>query len=312
MKSDGFNTEAELCDAFVEAAALDGWDAYPEVDGYDVVLVWNGSKVIDHVARRRYADEPADVPIPVGYQVGVDAKLRAHIDVLDQAASRYDNDPFHDYAPGGKWEVIRKSPDEHAVLVPEASAAFCSVARRLKLRVLTLEHCRDTPDPEHRRTFSGSIKRTPIWPMGEPRTGPRLALPPVPLQGSGGKASPRVMSPWRVRALRLCTLLNARGHLTGKDFADAKMDRRIWLARGWLVSDGRDEGFAKYVRATGGPDVGYERERDALAAKESSPTCSACGSSGRRLKPYGPKSAMVCFQCAPDGTVWVSTPEDST
>lgn len=247
-------SEAELCDAFAEAARGDGWRVFPEVSGFDLVLEWDGTRPVPTIWRDR-----EDVPIAAvdaGYQIGIDAKLRANIDVLAQAIGRIE-DSIH-------------RPDAAAVLVPEYSRAYACIAHRLGLRCFDLRNCagaqRHTIDP---------VVPPPLWLYRGSHAGPdkRLALPPIPLRDSGGKGGPRTLSQWRVGALRVCALLRARGSLTRADAKPHGIDLADWAQRGWLVSDGKRP--ARYTPGlrldVTGPEVGYEATRDALIAADAKP-----------------------------------------
>ncbi len=248
-------SEAELCDALAAVAPSDGWDVFPEVAGFDLVLVWNGSRPAP--SANRY-DGTQIAAIDVGFQLGIDAKLRANIDVLDQCA--------------GRVEDSDRRPDAAAVLVPVASREFCRVAHRIGLRVLELRHCRSTPEEYSVRPRT-RIEPCPVGPLwlyrgiASPAPG-RLAMPPVPLQGSGGRASPRVLSPWRVGALRVVLMLDRAGKITRAEAKPFGIDLSDWATRGWLATDGgRPATYTKGHRwDSHGPHVGYEQERDAIAA----------------------------------------------
>lgn len=93
-----FKTEAELCAAFIEWARQQGWIAYAETAGWDVLLVAGD-----------------------GTQIGVQAKLRFNVHVLSQAVE-------------GKWGWETTGPDFRAVLAPEGNA---DIASALALTLLT-------------------------------------------------------------------------------------------------------------------------------------------------------------------------------
>lgn len=234
-------TEAELCDALAVAARRDGWDVYPEVCGWDLLLVWNGTAKVE-----RWEHAPAVEP---GYQIAVEAKLRGNCDVLEEAVSRAS---YH-------------GPDEVAVFVPKAGRGFRELASRFGLRVLTLESCKGGDWGRIRASRYAERPRA-YFPRAK---GKRLPLPAVPLQSSGGQPAPRTMSKWRVGALRICIALRARGYVTGADFRAQSISSGRWIAARWLTRDGSDGRFARYIagpRLTEtGPEVGYEAERDALA-----------------------------------------------
>lgn len=240
--------EAELCELFAEAARADGWDVYPEVESWDLLLVWRGV-IPDSTHSWRF---PRGVP--AGFQMGVEAKMRANVDVLKQAADRMS---------------YGKRPDVGAVLVPDSGlgrTAFVGLAGRLDLLAFDLANCGE-------RRARHPI--TPPWPNAKhgpaDRVGPVL-VPPVPLQSAGGQASPRTMSKWRVGALRLVIKLEARGFLTHADFKAQGADKRLWLEREWLVREGAGAG-ARYlpgpeIEIGGGPASGYRAELEALRAHD--------------------------------------------
>lgn len=225
--------EAELCERFAAAARHQGWEPYPEVGGWDLVLVWRG--------------EPTRF-LRTGDQIGVEAKLRAGVEVLAQVLQR------------GRYQ----GPDFRAVLVPKASKDFRFLARELRVPIYDLRDC-----AIRRRASWGD------WPVIQPADGlrwepkRRLWLPPVPLQAPGGQPAPRRLTSWRVAALRLCTLIRDRGFLTSADFTREKIAISTWRDR-WIKPDyaaPREGRLLRYVPIPGRglPDAGYEAERDALA-----------------------------------------------
>lgn len=242
-------TEAELCDAFVQAAVEDGWDVYPEHGGFDLLLVWKATRL--HPKRL----PPGCARAPAGYQIGLEAKLRANVDVLFQG--------YH------HTRRVRVGPDEVGVLVPKATGSFGGVAKALGLRVFDASHYEE---PKEGWRARHTIDPAPCY--VEPKL-KRVRLPAVPLQGSGGQPSPRTMSKWREAALRLCILLDSKGWISGADFKAAGVDRQRWVQGGWIVAAphlGKDGATTKYVAgdqlAISGPVVGYAAERAALAALE--------------------------------------------
>jgi len=226
-----FATEADLCAAFAEKAALHGWAVWPEVQSWDLILV-------STTGPSPHSTEPHRVP---GYQVAVEAKLRPGLGALASAVGRcqYYN---------GREHV----PHAAAVLVPARSHDLATVAAACGLHVYTPDDLR-VPAP------------APRW------DGAGLPLPPVPLQSPGGEPCPRVLSRWRLGALRLCDALQARGVLVGEDFRREAVEPQRWLDARWIVRDG-DGLPARYVAAErlgiDGPSVGYEAERVALRAHE--------------------------------------------
>jgi hypothetical protein len=241
------STEAELCDALTIAAQDDGWDVYPEVDGWDLVLVWTGRV---EVPRSRGIARLRPETFDVGHQIAVEAKLRANVDAIWSAVERSRSDTRSG-----------AHADETAVLVPHAPREFVSLSRHLGLREITLADC-------DRSTRRGSG----IVPRPAPRPAQRLTLPPIALVGSGGSPSPRTLSPWRIGALRIVAVLRARGYITRDDFRAHSVDRSRWVSAMWIKPEGSIGRLARYVPGprwdTHGPHVGYEAELEALAAHD--------------------------------------------
>lgn len=206
-----FKTEGELCDYFSATAKVNGWDVFPEVNSWDLVLV-NG-----------------------GVQIAIEAKLRGNIQLLAQVMNRTRN--------------RRLCPDFRAVLVPIATTDLVDVCFYLRVVLFTSGTRLVNPNP-----------RFCLDP------GKRLVLPSVPLQTGGGRPSPRTLSPWREKALRMCIRLRRDGFVTGQDFEELKLHRQHWI-RTWLNRDGKVGRYARYVLRPDAvlPDFGYERERDLIA-----------------------------------------------
>lgn len=245
--------EAELCALFRIAAEEDGWIVYPEVAGWDMVLVWSGEAPIPIGA----------TAIPAGTQVGVEAKMRANVEVLAQVMDRL---------------RFTARPDAAAILVPKAGSAFVNVAGSIGAGVYTLHHCgpytlprsggweRDrkivaAPVPSRRYVPQAASKRSPLW------------LPPVVSQGAAGVPSPSPLTKWRVAALRVCNLLRSRGWVTAADFRAEGVNPQIWKERRWIrpagkiVPEGATRAVTRYVVGDGSqlPDAGFEAEARALA-----------------------------------------------
>jgi hypothetical protein len=177
-----FRTEGALCDAFAAQARCEGYAVHAECSGWDLLLVCRSS----------------------GTQVGVQAKLRATIDVLAQALG---------YGQSGE------GPDHHAVLVPVAMHGFEKVARALRLLVFDAKALRG----------DGGIReaaaRAVYW---EHAT--RAWTPPVEVVGfGGGRPGPKQLTPWKIGACRLCALLRRRGHLTREDFRGERISVGWWI-----------------------------------------------------------------------------------
>lgn len=178
-----------------------------------------------------------------GLHYGIEAKLRCNLDVVAQVLGHLRHEPY---------------PHHVGVLVPKSTAALSEVCRQLRINV------ERPPAP----SWSGHL---PTWvPFCALHWGrsPKglIDLPPVPLASGGGRPNPGTMSPWRVSALRLIIQLKRRGFLLSSDFKAAGVDIQRWRNERWIVRAGSVGRLARYTLGDGAdaPDVGYERERDAL------------------------------------------------
>lgn len=211
-------SEVKLCEELVVLARDEGFRVFPEVSDWDLIIV----------------DEE-------GVQLGVQAKMRANVDVLAQAVRRL-------YRING--------PRHRAVLVPKSSGAFRQVARALGVHVFTIRQIRQWRGnrfTKKRKLIDFSNMK--VWP-GKPHW-----LPPVPSCCPAGSPAPRPLTQWRVKAIELCLLLEKQGFLSGEDFKKAGLNVTGWIQRGELVRDGKIGRFGRYVAGPRPlPIVGFEEE----------------------------------------------------
>lgn len=215
-------SEVEFCDRLRAWAEGFGFEVYPEVDGWDLVLV--------AVEGRPLQEHALTFNVKPGEQLGIHAKLRANCDVLVQALP---------YEHGGRY------PHYPFVAAPIAGAAFRTIARRLGVGVIST----DEPGPKtfmgHRLPGDGQ-PRVREWPRHRGLDGvdrKPLALPPVASRAIvAGAPSPRVLSPWRVKALRFLAFARARGTFTVSDL------KTFELGKSWADSWGSAVGWAHEVR----------------------------------------------------------------
>lgn len=193
-----YPSEAAMCEVLAAEARAAGWLVYPETGNWDMLLV-----------------RPGD-----GTQVGVQAKLRANVEVLDQALV----------------PARQKGPNVHAVLVPSCSGAFRNVALELKLLVLEAFHFdagKLSPGLKARYGLSLDelVKKAP---RHTHLKGPCWVPPFVP-EGPCGVPGPRQVTKWKVGAAQLCARLRAAGHVTSGDFRELGLALSTWTRRGgWL------------------------------------------------------------------------------
>lgn len=211
-----FQTEAELCATFIGQLPK-GWTAYPETAGFDIVLV-------------RDAD---------GVQIGVEAKLSLNAKVLLQVVEHYDG-----YSQG-------RGPDFGAALVPygRAGAEMSALARRLQVTVIEMkskEAYITLRNPSyggfrfidrHVKKFEPDLPalddrwcrfwfdQMPMQPLDLPEYVPDVAA---------GASGPSQLSEWKIKAIKLCILLERRGYVTIADFSHLHLHRQRWLQNRWL------------------------------------------------------------------------------
>lgn len=241
MKSK-FSSEIEVCAQFI-AKLPEGWIAYPETEGWDILLV-------------RDAD---------GTQIGIEAKLTLNAKVLLQAIegvySRYFNN--------------RGEPDFRAVLVPSGTAGheLSILAKRLGVTVIeimsneaneyaaTAEGLRyglrnyrsnvaffspDLPRMDnHWTTEDHWIDRVPYK---------RHKLPEYVPDVKAGASGPSSLSPWKIKAIKIAITLEKRGYVTIADFKHLDIQRQRWLDMGWIkITDVRG-------RYQAGNPMGFKRQ----------------------------------------------------
>lgn len=181
-----FASENALCEVLKDASESLEWVFYPEIGGWDCVLV-----------------------LPDETQVGVQAKLRANVDVLYQTIV----------------PRKRKGPDIHSVLVPTCNLAFRKVAEALGFAVLVGSALRTASTRAYLLMTIAKAPRTTHDPG-------RCWLPPFVPENPAGVPSPRAVSPWRVAAARLSAEIREGATPTNAEIKARGMSPSTW--RQWL------------------------------------------------------------------------------
>jgi len=232
-----FEKESDLCAAFI-GALPEGWTAYPETGGFDILLA-------------RKED---------GFQIGVEAKLRLNAKVICQAAEYI-----------GYHYVDMPGPDCRAVLVPTGVsfdlAELCPLIgiTAIRMRDLSLDDAGQIRWYGKGRTMallaSGGYSNPFFPPLPSPADdhwqsgqwfelcpAERLKLPGWVPDVDAGASAPTALTDWKIRAIKIVITLAKRGYVTRKDFAHFKISMSRWTQGGWLQQDGRGGWIA-------GPDM---------------------------------------------------------
>lgn len=206
-----FSTEVAMCTAFIEAIDKRTWTPYAETAGWDILLV-----------RRRD-----------GFQIGVQAKLRFNVQVINQALES-----------GYTYAIKGPGPDCRAVLVPDyaCQTGLGTICDYLGVTVIRMQTDLDL-DRRYNSAFQPWLPDRDDGRYGdghwhELAPAKRCALPEYVPDGVAGAPSPIQLTDWKVKALKLCVLLDERGYVTRHDFAYLKLDHRRWLTLGWLRVEG--------------------------------------------------------------------------
>lgn len=215
-----WTSEAALAADFIAWAAHHGWTAYAETAGWDILLV-----------------RPED-----GFQIGVEAKLALNVKVLCQTLE-------HEHAYGSGT-----GPDCWAVLVPGAKAVngLGAIARRLGVVIITgwkPETWGDWKGPAFKPELPKVAGRwapysdeNEFYDGGWPERCPdqRHTLPDWVPDVTAGASGPTKLTTWKVKAIKVAIILEARGWVTRADFKALEIDYRRWIHT-WIkpIGDGR-------------------------------------------------------------------------
>ena len=238
----GFEREADLCAAFIEAAAADGWTAYPEQGGWDILLV------------RR------------GVQIGVQAKLKANEHVLVQAVGNVGKDD----GPHYRAVLVGGFPGRTNEAETERTNRFYTIAQHLRLIVFD--------DPQSRLYASRHPRgRWCLWSadrnlsryqwyrgIQKPelrhyrrKTIKTVWLPPFVPKLEAGIPSPRSISPWKICACELEKIAITKGWVclsdarevirkAGAECRGSTLLNRFYRNTGLAIEGGRQR---QWVRA---------------------------------------------------------------
>lgn len=216
-----FAKETDLCASFVKAIEVHNagkvksqneaydahiWTPYAETAGWDILLVSKDD----------------------GTQIGIEAKLKLNVEVLNQCLSR-----GHD-----RHDVT--GPDFRAILVPGDAAqnGIGSLAARLGVTVL-----RQHPPSDEKYTWRTAHNFEPDLPrIGTERWGhqwtdwlpnERHRLPEYVPDVIAGDSAPAQLSDWKIQALKILAILKERP-VTRADFSALHINHQRWV-QFWLA-----------------------------------------------------------------------------
>jgi hypothetical protein len=205
-----FKTEADLCQAFIAWAGRHHPDlrCLAEWEGWDILVAY-----------------------PEGFQLGIQAKLRANAKVIRQAA------------PEGFYGDMRTGPDFRGVLIPERND-WAEVAEQLGL--VPFYSGLEEYDWQAKRKvgwdFIPSLRPGhqtvdvlfSDWVDWNPET--RHELPPVASTGSvAGSSAPVTLTPWKLRALDVLAVLAVESEIQPARMRALGVDPRRWTQNHWLL-----------------------------------------------------------------------------
>lgn len=227
-------SEADLCDWLIEREARHGWTAYPETGDWDVLMVRSD-----------------------GVQVGIQAKLRPNLAVLEQASRAV--------ARGHR-------PDVAACLVGRYDNAFEYLCRRLGLA-----HLWHSEDRRHGLRESQLVPWEHDVLSGRHKPPEkRVELPPFVPVMRAGVPCPTPLTRWKLAALRACMLYRRQGYLTTAEIRELGMDASRWLQM--MAKDGKVGRHDRLVRGDQPlPDELHPELAAQVAAHYGAPAAAAIG-----------------------------------
>lgn len=196
--------------AFTEAARAQGWRVFPETAGFDVLLV--------------ATDQVTAAGIKPGDQLGVEGKKAGNLKLLTQVRPQRN---------------ALKGPHFHVAVVPRATEEFREIA--MALNVMVVEACtrgwRNGVRVWERSEFKYDLRFFP--PLFRQYYEEPCWHPDVEVWVPPGVNSPKRMSPWKIKAVKLCVLGKRKGFLTSADFRAAGVSMSVWRGRWLKESDTR-------------------------------------------------------------------------
>lgn len=207
-KSKPFATEAEMCACFI-AQVGETWTSYAETAGWDILLV----RKID------------------GFQIGIEAKLRLGLAVINQVLDEY-----------GSHTAAKPQPDCRAVLVPDGEdVGFSRIAAYIGFTIIRIAPRKDAWHGWRQESFRPALPKPDSWHSGGFddwfATARRCRLPEYVPDVTAGASAPLQLTDWKIKAIKIAVTLERRGFVTREDFKHLQIDHRRWMPREgrWLA-----------------------------------------------------------------------------
>jgi hypothetical protein len=215
-----YTSENDLCNTFIEYAKNNGYKIYCETSGFDILVVKDD------------------------FQIGIQAKMRGNIEVLAQIVD---------------WPQDSIGPNIRAVLIPHSTPEFKRICVALGIYII-----------EATRKRSRFFNLPEVWikeiqPLPNQydalylRQMKRCWVPDINIEVPAGVKSPKLITPWKIKAVKLCMLLDEKGYLTSQDFKNVRVNMTLWKKK-WLTDSKQKEGkLTKYIKKVGAklPDETY-------------------------------------------------------
>jgi hypothetical protein len=228
-----YATEAALCADFIEwvkrmGGQMNHGRRFPKMTPYAETANWDILLVAED-----------------GMQIGVQAKLRFNMKVLEQAIP----DGW------GHWHDV--GPDFRAILIPDWDSTIEKICTALGLGVF---HPVSFGKPEFAPDLTMQNRWCSTWHDWNPKE--RHKLPQYVPDVIAGDSAPVRLTEWKIAALRLVATMTVRGYITRQDFRTYSIDPRRWTGpSGWL-KPGEERGT--YIR---GDNLDFDRQHPDVYAK---------------------------------------------
>lgn len=238
-KQTAYATEAALCADFIAWVKAESgkyrsgvqtpiWTPYAETAGWDILLVGQD-----------------------GTQIGVQAKLKFNMKVLQQAV------------PSGWRSWHDEGPDYRAILVSDRDTDKQRLCGALGLTMFCPlggyrgEHGEFDPGVNMENWNGG-------WHYWSPAK--RCEVPEFVPDVVAGASGPVQLTKWKIAALRIVARLEVRGYVTRQDFNSVGIDHRRWTGPGgWVVPRSQEMRHAgQYVR---GPECVFDKQHPDVYAQ---------------------------------------------